>query len=136
VSKWHEKCDHIPHTLTIIETEFGKVIGGYTSFGWYKDVSPHYVSSRKNSNDHFIFSLTNNDKFIITQNEAHCIQIRGDGSYGPVFGGGCDLYIYDKANQNSSSGNQIGHTYTNANYKQGDSASYIKFAGAQNYKIK
>lgn len=55
---------------------------------------------------------------------------------GPRFGGGCDLYIYDKANQNSSSGNQIGHTYTNANYKLNDSASYIKFAGAQNYKIK
>ena len=75
VSKWHEKCDHIPHTLTIIETEFGKVIGGYTSFSWYKDTTNHYVSSRKNSNDHFIFSLTNNDKFIITQNEANCIQI-------------------------------------------------------------
>ena len=56
-------------------------------------------------------------------------------TYGPRFGGG-DLYIYDKANQNSSSGTQIGHTYTNANYKNGDTPSYVKFAGASNFKIK
>ncbi len=136
VSKWHEKCDHIPHTLTIIETEFGKVVGGYTSFSWYKDTTNHYVSSRKNSNDHFIFSLTNNDKFIITQNEANCIQIPSSGSYGPMFGGGSDLHISDKANQNSSSGGSIGGTYTNSNYKQSDSDSYTKFAGAQKYKVK
>jgi hypothetical protein len=80
--------------------------------------------------------LTNNDKFIITQNEANCIQIRNDGSYGPMFGAGSDLHISDKANQNSSSGGSFGSTYTNVNYKQGDSASYIKFAGASNYKVK
>jgi hypothetical protein len=136
MSKWHEKCDNIPHTLTIVETEFGKVIGGYTLYTWHSDTTNHYVSSRKNTNDHFIFSLTNNDKFTITQNEAYCIQIRGGDDYGPMFGSSHDLYISNKANQNSSSGALIGSTYTNANYKNGDSASYIKFAGAQNFKIK
>ena len=136
VSKWHEKCDHIPHTLTIIETEFGKVIGGYTSFNWYKDTTGHSVSSRKDSNGHFIFSLTNNDRFTITQNEANCIYIYDNDTYGPIFGGpSWDLYIYDKANQNNSSGVQIGHAYTNPNYKNADNASYVKFAGARNFKI-
>ena len=34
VSKWHEKCDKISHTLTIIENEHGKILGGYTSYAW------------------------------------------------------------------------------------------------------
>jgi hypothetical protein len=80
--------------------------------------------------------LTNNDKFTITQNEQNCIRIYQNDTYGPLFGGGTDLYIYDKANQNSSSGASIGHTYTNANYKYGDNASHVKFGGATTFKIK
>jgi hypothetical protein len=136
VSKWHEKCDNIPQTLTIIENEFGKVIGGYTLYAWHTDTAEHYISARTNSNDHFIFSLTNNDKFMITQNEAKCIRIFNNNTYGPMFGGGTDLFIYDKANQNSSSGNAFCFTYTNANYKYNESASYTKFSGASTYKIK
>ncbi len=32
--KFHEKCDNIPHTLTLCETVHGKVIGGYTPLIW------------------------------------------------------------------------------------------------------
>ena len=80
--------------------------------------------------------MTNNDKFTITQNEQYCIRIYNNDTYGPMFGGGTDLYIYDKANQNTSSGASIGYTYTNANYKHGETASYEKFAGAAKFKIK
>ncbi len=34
--KFHEKCDNIPHTVTLLETVHGKVIGGYTSLVWNK----------------------------------------------------------------------------------------------------
>ena len=32
-------------------------------------------------------------------------------SYGPVFGGGADLYICNNANSNTSSCSRLGHTY-------------------------
>ena len=31
---FHEKCDNLPHTLTIIKTEFNKRIAGYTPLTW------------------------------------------------------------------------------------------------------
>jgi hypothetical protein len=34
IDKFHEKCDNIPHTLTICETIDGKVVGGYTPLVW------------------------------------------------------------------------------------------------------
>lgn len=32
--KFHQFCDGVPHTLTIIATEFGKTIAGYTPLTW------------------------------------------------------------------------------------------------------
>jgi hypothetical protein len=40
-------------------------------------------------------------------------------SYGPIFGGGHDIYISDKANQNNLSQFNINHTYINKNYNYG-----------------
>ncbi len=97
-SKFHEKCDNIPHTLVIVETEFGKVIGGFTSFVWFKTKNAHYVSSANNSPDHFMFSLTHNDKLLLTQNCANCIYQESCFTYAIRFGGGHDLIISNKAN--------------------------------------
>ena len=33
-SQFHAKCDNIPHTLTLIRTEFDKIIAGYTPLTW------------------------------------------------------------------------------------------------------
>ena len=33
-SEFHAKCDGLKNTMTLIETEFGKIVGGYTSFEW------------------------------------------------------------------------------------------------------
>jgi TLD len=32
--EFHKKCDTITNTLTLVETEYGKVIGGYTPLAW------------------------------------------------------------------------------------------------------
>ena len=40
---FHEKCDGIADTLTLIRTEFGKTIAGFTHYKWSSD----------NSNDKF-----------------------------------------------------------------------------------
>jgi hypothetical protein len=34
IERFHNICDNIPHTLTICETEFGKIVGGYTPIPW------------------------------------------------------------------------------------------------------
>ena len=34
VEKFHQKCDGKEDTITIVETQFGKVIGGYTPLKW------------------------------------------------------------------------------------------------------
>jgi hypothetical protein len=34
IKKFHEKCDSVPNTLVLIETEFGRVLGGYTPIPW------------------------------------------------------------------------------------------------------
>jgi hypothetical protein len=82
----------------IVETEFGKVIGGFTSFVWFKTKTAHWVSSAANSPDHFLFSLTNNHKLSITQNVGNCIYQEPDDSAALRFGGAHDLIIYNKAN--------------------------------------
>ncbi len=97
-SKFHEKCDNIPHTVVIVETEFGKVIGGFTSFVWFKTKVHHWVSAANNSPDHFLFSLTHNDKLLLTQNCANCILQESSDSAALRFGGAHDLIIYNKAN--------------------------------------
>jgi len=37
--EFHKHCDHIPHTLVLIKTNFGKIIGGYTPLKWNKDLN-------------------------------------------------------------------------------------------------
>ena len=84
----------------------------------------------------FVFSLTNCDKFPLTNKE---YTVYHDLSYGPTFGGGHDLYIADKANINSSSYAQINHSYNNEKYQYGNKNSWEKFHGhpnSINFKVK
>lgn len=34
VKEFHKLCDGIPNTLTLVKTEFNKVIGGFTPIPW------------------------------------------------------------------------------------------------------
>ena len=83
--------------MTILETEFAKVIGGFTTFKWVKN-NDQWVSAVNDEKSNFLFSLTNNDKFTITQNAQYCIQTYNNDNNGPSFGGGHDLHVYNKAN--------------------------------------
>ncbi len=61
--KFHEKCEKISHTLTLCETVHGKVIGGYTPLAWDKANDGQYQKDVSGSS--FIFSLSNNHKFLL-----------------------------------------------------------------------
>ncbi len=118
-----------------METEFGKVVGGFTSLKWLRN--NQYLSAVNDIKNNFLFSFTNNDIFtMIAKNAQNCIHSYVDNSYGPCFGGGHDLCIYNKANYNNTSYANIGSTYTNLKYVCGDTNSRINFTGGYNFKIK
>ena len=56
---------------------------------------------------------------------------------GPTFGGGCDLYIADKCNQNSNSYAIFPTSYNCGSKYQKNQQSYTLFSGATNgYKFR
>lgn len=54
VIEFHKKCDGLSHTVVVLETQFGKVIGGYSPLPWSSDreVLPDHKQ------ESFLFSLT------------------------------------------------------------------------------
>ena len=73
---FHKYCDNKGPTLTLIEAVEGFITGGYTPLDW--DSKTNW----KSDNDTFIFSLTENKKFI-KQNSSYSIFCLD--SYGPWF---------------------------------------------------
>lgn len=58
----------------------------------------------------FLFSLTNGDKFKLTNKDQ---AVWHDGGWGSIFGCGYDLIIYDKSNINNLSFAKLNSTYKN-----------------------
>lgn len=122
--KFHEKCDNIENTLTLIQTQHNKKIGGYTPLKWKNSLGNYENDSSGKS---FIFSLTNNHKFTLTTAQ---YAIYNSSTNGPVFGGGNDICICDKSNTSKASYANPGHSYSHPEYKSGDQATYTKLSGA------
>ena len=92
---FHNKCDFMGATLTIIKSENGRRFGGYTSISWEKSKG-HYSTDGIN----FLFSLDTSKFYKNTTGNYHTYHHE---SYGPTFGGGHDLYIADGCMNNTSS---------------------------------
>lgn len=125
-SDFHDKCDEKPRTLTIIKTESGDVLGGYTDCTWDKSDRPKY-----GRND-YVFSFRNkaHDKIKKYIGSIPLLLLEKNGTIfcsskcGPLFGCYCvnaviysDFAIADLSNTNklnlvskkeSSFGNYIG----------------------------
>jgi hypothetical protein len=61
-AEFHKVCDNIPNTLTIVRTEFDKVIGGYTPLAWNSS-KKHWAADK--SLQSFIFSLDLKERFAL-----------------------------------------------------------------------
>jgi len=103
-SDFHEKCDGKGPTVVIVETTTGNVFGGYSSVSW------KYSHSYKRAPTSFLFQLRPRFSHFAMRNldDLHATYHRSD--YGPVFGGGHDLFIGSGALSNSNS-YVNGHTY-------------------------
>ena len=112
-ANFHEKCDGIGHTLTLIKSINGNVFGGYTGAAWSS--SNIYI----NDSNSFIFSLINqsNDPF-----KANCTvnkhAICGHSAYGPTYGSGHDFCILSNSNTNQNSYSKFGRSYKCGTYDQ------------------
>ena len=93
---FHQKCDSIRNTLTIVKTEFGTTIAAFTEYSWNSKNA--WVSNEgKNA---FLLSLDLKEKYN-AQNVDKLIY--GDPKNGPIFGEGIDLHISDECNRNHAS---------------------------------
>ncbi len=109
----------------MFESTSGHRFGGYTGVSWISDQSGKYLVD----NNSFIFSLTHKRKFKVTNTtySIHCCS-----SYGPIFGNGCDIAIYDNSNSNNSSYSNFGTAYSKEEIQ--DPKNYL--AGSYNFTLK
>ena len=103
--KFHELCDGQGATVTIIETNFGNIIGGYTPIPW----SSKNVRMKRDGTS-FLFLLRKGESSctkvecpkiwnFLDQGRASAeFEVVHSPDDGPCFGGGSDLYIKDKCN--------------------------------------
>ena len=97
---FHNKCDNKGPTICLFKNDKGNIFGGYSSISWTSDNNYH------SANGSFLFTLINiyginPTKFPNTQNLEYAV--RHHSNYGPWFGNGVDLRIYDNYLNNKSS---------------------------------
>ncbi|CAF1928429.1 unnamed protein product [Rotaria magnacalcarata] len=111
---FHRLCDNQTHTVTIIQSKTGYLFGGYAQIPWSSRNT--YQTDLKA----FIFTLTNPKSVLPTRflikGGFEQYSIYHGATYGPTFGGGHDILVPDKSNENSG--------YTNFPHSYGDTTSY------------
>lgn len=107
-AEFHKRCDNIPETLTIVETEYGKTIGGYTPLAWNSS-KKHWAADK--SMNSFIFSLDLREKFNLNLSQ---FAIACNPDKGPIFGC-CDICIVDGSNIEKSNA-EFPISYNNFKY--------------------
>ena len=92
VKTFHNLCDNMGSTVTLILTEDNWIFGGYTDVEWESDDDPSYWSYR-HSNQSFLFSITLHKKYpIVLKDKAiFCSSMNG-----PTFGYGFDFALSNK----------------------------------------
>ena len=131
-STFHSKCNGKGATVTIIVSNNDKLFGGYTSESWGYGTTPNSPADKYDATA-FIYSLTHKakcDKQKNTQYSIHDIY-----NYGPRFGGGCDIAIFD--NCNTDTGNYCDPNrppYSSYELPNGPDNTFM--AGSKNFTVK
>jgi cell division protein ZapA (FtsZ GTPase activity inhibitor) len=129
--EFHKKVDNYKHTLTIVESNFGKIFGGYSDQLWESAKEPC-----KKSITSFLFSITGRELYPVKRklkrkaidcNKDHSASF-GD-SQGAESSGG-DLKIANNGNSNTDSYSKLGSCYES----KGKSGEF--FVGAESFSVK
>ena len=132
---FHDRCDNVPNTVTIIKNNLNFVFGGFTAARWSSTVG--YIADPTA----FIFSLRRNGisnyyKLLINSTLVNNA-IFGYSPFGPTFGGGNDIYIRDQSNTTDigpyvASYSNI-RTYTPPTYPSGSNGTLFLTGGYRNW---
>lgn len=125
---FHDKCDNIRHTITVVESEYGRRFGGYTKLEWRSCELDEF--SKGDGND-FIFSLTKKTMFRNNKNLDQAIW--NYANYFPCFGGGCDLQLYYNCFDSNGATTNFQHSYGVGAVLDEDRRSYL--AGNNSFKV-
>ena len=123
VKRFHQNCDGEKNTLTLVKTEFNKIIGGYTPIPWNSTTNTMHPDLRKES---FLFSVSLKEKMILFQPQT---AIFNSSEFGPTFGSGADLAICHNANIQKTSYAEFPYSYGNNRYRQNNQHSTFLFTG-------
>jgi hypothetical protein len=96
--KFHQVCDGIPHTFSVIRTQYGKTLAGYTPVSWNAAPSGQHAEDPTQSS--CILSLDLMVKMRLAKPEYAIYCYTG---FGPRFGGGADMHISNQCDENASS---------------------------------
>ncbi|CAF1017187.1 unnamed protein product [Didymodactylos carnosus] len=125
---FHGRCNDQGATVTVIRSKNGYLFGGYTRVPWKSD------GGWKEDASSFLFTLSNPHSIpprkyhVDSQQSKYAVRHRAD--YGSAFGGGCDLFVSHKSNENSDS-------YTNfpCSYMDTTGKREKTFTGAKYFTI-
>jgi len=98
-STFHMKCDGVPNTICVIESNHGNVFGGFTTLPWKSDVGRYHVDEEA-----FVYIARKKKKALkkavmYLQYTSSQHSVVHNKYMGPVFGYGHDIYIRNKADQ-------------------------------------
>ena len=126
---FHQKCDGVKNTLTIVKTDNGFVFGGFTQAAWSS--TSKYVFD-KNA---FIYSLVNeSDAPIKIECSQPEVAIYCSANYGPTFGTGHCFNICDHSNTNSLSYSNWSESYKHPTHASGSNEAKIFLAGSSYFQ--
>ena len=130
---FHYHCDNKPNTLTIIKSTSGNIFGGFTSAQWKSSLIRNWEEDKSA----FIFSLVNNEHkpLLFEHTSFNKNSLSLFTRYGPVFGGGNDIFIADSSNTNTNSYSSVGYTYIHPDYPYGSDKARTILAGSFNFQV-
>jgi hypothetical protein len=111
-------------TLTIIKTTNNRIFGGFTTVPW--DSSN---GTDKTDYHSFVFSVDERTKYPIVNTFDRAIYCYS--SYGPLFGNGHTICVYDNSNANTNSFVENDNNY---NVKKADGQDYVLNGGTRDFK--
>jgi hypothetical protein len=132
---FHSKCDGHFNTLTLFRAKQTKFIfGGFTAVAWESPTDSKWEYDR----NAFIFSLTNKDnqpvKMKIHSN-SHEYAILCYSKFGPIFGGGPDIFIADNAKTTTGSYSHLGFAYPHPQYAFETNEAMTFLAGSFEFQL-
>ena len=123
---FHNKCDNIKNTLTLIETDTGKKFGGFTTQTW-----DGFKINKKDENA-FIFSL---DKLKIYDIIKNSDAISSNNDFGPSFCG-FQILLYDNFFKNGGKTGRAKNNYdTNIDYELTDGNMMFRIKEVEVFEI-